>query len=166
MAWKKCLESKKHWNKKIEIRKERIAGSALTGAPFYGRENERMRYEEFLKEIMGMLETRLGKSYQLEYGDIRKNNGIRQKGLVIKEPGEVVSPVFYLEEVYQKVKDGTDPAEAVEEILLYAENGKAMRKQIDEKLTDLEWVRSRIVWKLVHREKNKELLKDIYRSVN
>lgn len=161
MAWKKCLESKKHWNKKIEIRKERIDGSALTGAPFYGRENERMRYEEFLKEIMGMLETTLGKSYQLEYGDIRKNNGIRRKGLVIKEQGEVVSPVFYLEEAYQKVKDGMDPAEAVEEILLYAENGKEVREQIDEKLTDLEWVRSRIVWKLVHREKNKELLKDM-----
>ena len=106
MAWKKCLESKKYWNKKIEIRKERIAGSALTGAPFYGRENKRMRYEEFLKEIMGMLETRLGKSYQLEYGDIRKNNGIRRKGLVIKEQGEVVSPVFYLEEAYQKVNTG------------------------------------------------------------
>ena len=69
-----------------------------------------MNYEQFVQEMYEGVRRRLCGNILLEKQKILKNNGITLTGFSIRKEEEVIAPVIYLEEYYErflaKIKNG------------------------------------------------------------
>ncbi len=120
-----------------------------------------MNFEEFLSKTENSLRAFWGTGTQIEIKDIRKNNGVLLKGLVITQEKESISPTIYLDGFYQDYLKGKAFGRIVEEIIhLYKENKVKVPINMDFFL-DYKAVRGRIFQKVIHYEKNRELLDNI-----
>lgn len=120
-----------------------------------------MNFEEFLSKTENSLRAFWGTGTQIEIKDIRKNNGVLLKGLVITQEKESISPTIYLDGFYQDYLKGKAFGRIVEEIIhLYKENKVKVPISMDFFL-DYKVVRGRIFQKVIHYEKNRELLDNI-----
>ena len=96
----------------------------------------------------------------VETSIVKKNNGIELCGLYIKRKEEQISPTIYLDEYYDYYLKG----EGLEEIII------RIREEYEWKvsrvtsyhfnLEKFEYVRDRIVYRLVNYEKNREILEE------
>lgn len=64
-----------------------------------------MNFELFSEEMRRLLESWIGKDYQVQVQKIMKNNACSLTGLVIHKIGENVQLVIYLEPYYEKFKE-------------------------------------------------------------
>lgn len=97
----------------------------------------------------------------VETKKITKNNGIVLDGLIIMKKGRNISPTIYLQDYYEQYRSGKEIGAIVYEIVRLYE-----AQQIEDSFdmtffTDYSTVKSRIVYKLVHYERNRQLLKEI-----
>ena len=84
-----------------------------------------------------------------------------RKGLSISESGINVAPTIYLEEYYQQFQKGATMEKITEDILdLYGEL-RFQKPWYPEELNVYQEVREKIVYRLIHRERNRELLEQI-----
>lgn len=120
-----------------------------------------MNFEEFKTWIKENITSKDWKeTSQVEISVVKKNNGISKAGLFIRENGQDVSPILYLDDYYIHYQNG----EILENII------RNIRADYDEKvqmaavkipnLQEFENVRGEIIYRLVNYEKNKELLED------
>lgn len=125
--------------------------------------NERalkMNYEEFEKAICEELLTRM-EGIRIQSQKVMKNNSIELKGIAIMEQGSNVSPTIYLEKYYEDYMNGTDIHELAERIEEFHKQ-KQYKGNLDIKeLQNWEKTSSKIFCKLINKDKNKELLKEI-----
>ncbi len=120
-----------------------------------------MNFDEFLFKTESSIQAFFGPSTQVEMKEIRKNNGVILKGLVITEEKESISPTIYMDGFYQDYQKGKSFGRIVEEIIhLYKENKVKIPINMDFFL-DYGAVRGRIFQKVIHYERNKELLENI-----
>lgn len=127
------------------------------------RKEKNMQFEVFCSKVKEQLETHFyeaGLEMELMIHDITKNNGVKLKGISIREVGKQLSPNIYLNGYYRLYQDGSSLERIVEKILLvYERNGL---ESIDlEFFTIFDRVRDRIVYKLVNYEQNQELLQNL-----
>ena len=87
-----------------------------------------------------------------------KNNGKVKKGLLIEAPGVNISPTIYLEEFYHRYLDGELVDELVQDILNFYRIVKCDRSMDTNDIEHYDKIQDKIVFKLVHTEKNRELL--------
>ena len=97
---------------------------------------------------------------QVQISVVKKNNGVSATGLFIRENGQDISPILYLDDYYIHYQNG----EILENII------RNIRADYDEKvqmaavkipnLQEFENIRGRVIYRLVNYEKNKELLED------
>jgi hypothetical protein len=120
-----------------------------------------MTYEEFLHQVPEMAQEKLGEEYKVTVTRIAKNNGYSRDGLIIRKKGEEIVPVLYLDEAYGQIEDGMPMSKFVENILQLIAGRKEQPSISGERFLDPSWVRKRVIWRLVHAEKNKELLKRV-----
>lgn len=93
--------------------------------------------------------------------EIRKNNNIVYKALLIRESGINICPTIYLNHFYVEWKKGQSIVQICTKISdLYEKNKRDRDFDITE-LIDFEKVRNRICYKIVNFERNKELLEQI-----
>lgn len=120
-----------------------------------------MTFENFKKMILDSLHAYYGEDYTLTIRSIPKNNQVLLDGLTIQEKGCNISPTIYLNPYYAKFQRGASLFSIVEEIKnLYAVNRPT--ESVDVRFfTDFDHVKDRICMKLVHYEKNRELLKKV-----
>ena len=120
-----------------------------------------MRYEKFEEEVIKRVQEIVGSSGSVRVNDVRKNNNILLRGMIVLRDGQNVSPTIYLNSFYEMLKEGMDLEVVVRKILeLYV--GSLSRSKVDmEFFKDFEQVKNQIVYRLINREKNKELLADI-----
>ena len=120
-----------------------------------------MDFKEFSETIKDKIQDKLGEQYQINTDRILKNNSQHSQGLVINKEGNVVSPTIYLEYFYEQYSNGLPIEEVVEEILL--SYGDAIKKQDDYNDIDssFEGCKDNIIYRLISKEKNLELLKTI-----
>ena len=120
-----------------------------------------MKYEEFIEKVKDEVSLRIGEEKSVDVYSILKNNGIRYEGLIIKESTLNISPTIYLNPFYDRYLDGASMEDIVEEIMkIYKEN--LPTKDFDISLfCDFEKISKNIVFKLVSKEANKELLIDV-----
>ncbi len=84
-----------------------------------------------------------------------------RKGLSISESGINVAPTIYLEEYYQQFQKGATVEKITEDILeLYGEL-RFQKPWYPEELNVYQEVREKIVYRLIHRERNQELLEQV-----
>ena len=93
--------------------------------------------------------------------EVRKNNNVVLHGLSILRKGQNVSPTIYLDSFYEMMEEGTDVECIVKKILEVYVRGLPRGNVDMEFFKDFASVRDRIVYRLVNREKNRDLLCEI-----
>lgn len=120
-----------------------------------------MNYQQFINAVKQEMKGSVAGEIEISIQDTLKNNGVRRKGLLLQEKGQLMSPTIYLEEYYQQYRTGVKLEDITEQIQsLYRE---LRMKPITETrfLYEYEQVKDRIVLKVINREKNEELLETI-----
>ena len=120
-----------------------------------------MKKKDWMKEVQAEVAMRLGNGYDVQIKEIRKNNGVVLTGLLIYDRTRNVTPTVYLEAFYEAYKQGKEMEEIVDGVLkLYSEHLPVEEVNMDFFL-NFEAVKDRIVYKLIHAERNADLLKEI-----
>ena len=120
-----------------------------------------MNFEEFKAWVKENITSKDWKeTSQVEISVVKKNNGVSKAGLFIRESGQDVSPILYLDDYYIHYQNG----ELLENII------RNIRADYDKKvqmaavkipnLQEFENIRGRVIYRLVNYEKNKEILED------
>ncbi|MGN0402776.1 MAG: DUF5688 family protein [Acetatifactor sp.] len=118
-----------------------------------------MSIEEFAENVRKEMEGKADGTVTVR--EVIKNNGIKLHGLLITEQESNIAPTIYLEPYYSDYEKGKSMERIIGNILDTYEKVK-MRYRIDLTwFTDYEQVRNRIFYKLINREANEEILKEI-----
>lgn len=120
-----------------------------------------MNYQEFKQHIVSALQTEFGSDVKITIQDIIKNNDTHLDGLTILSPQHNLSPTIYLDYYFRQYEKGRSLSDIKQDILsAYRENCPSGRIDISF-FTDYDKVKSRIIFKLINYERNRELLKDV-----
>lgn len=120
-----------------------------------------MDYEEFKANILNRIRQLLAPDASIQLQTIRKNNGIKLDGLIISNQTSNISPTIFLNQYYEKQEFFPDFDAICKDIVLtYKQNCSTERIDADF-FTDYAKIRSHIAYRIIHYEKNKELLKTV-----
>lgn len=120
-----------------------------------------MNYQDFKQHILTELQTEFGSDVKVTIQDIIKNNDTHMDGLTILSPEHNLSPTIYLDYYFRQYEKGRSLLDIKQDILcVYHENCPSGRIDISF-FTDYDKVKSRIIFKLINYERNKELLKKV-----
>ena len=118
-----------------------------------------MHYQEFIETVKNHIRQVLG--IPIHVYPVLKNNGTIYDGLVIMDPLLNISPTIYLNPYFHRYLDGVSLEDIYDDILkTYKEN--LPKEDFDIRIfSDYEKASKRIVMKLIHAEKNKQLLQQV-----
>lgn len=117
-----------------------------------------MSYDEFNELVRSKLSEICGNEFSVTVYEAVKNNSVSHKGVSIKENTGSIAPTIYLEEFYTDYCDGRDIEDIINEILrIYSENRLGPGVEA-ERFSDFEWVKDRIFYKVINKERNMALL--------
>ncbi len=117
--------------------------------------------EEFGNKICKALKESMGTGYDAAYKEVTKNNGVCLHAIMINKKGSNVSPAIYIDELYEDYKEGRSFGDIVYDILrVYQQNAREIRMDM-EFFTRFESVKDRVLYKLIHRESNQNLLSEV-----
>ena len=120
-----------------------------------------MTYETFRAKVLQGLQDRELGNVSLRLTKQMKSNGQMKYGIVFKNPATNTSPAIYLEEYYQQFQGGSSVEHIAGEILRLYKEVRFRRSFEGEFIKDYQNVRRKIIYRLVNREANKELLKEV-----
>lgn len=120
-----------------------------------------MSYEEFVEKVAEILKDQVKEPLHLSIHTTVKNNGFARKGITFSEKGTNISPTIYLEEYYEKFIRGSDVRWVAEQVLKMYYKVRIKHTWGEEAVQDYRNVKDRIIYKLVNRKRNKELLKQV-----
>lgn len=119
------------------------------------------RYDLFKQQLLTSLREFFPADTRISIDSFSHNNRMSLDGLTILEPGSNISPTIYLENYFEQYEQGADFAGIRQQILQYYREHRYVQNIDVSFFTSLEKVRPRIVYKLIHHDKNRELLKEI-----
>jgi hypothetical protein len=125
------------------------------------KKGEYMTYQEFVCAIEKRMNQKLEGGIKASQYTTVKNNGKVKKGLLIEAPGVNISPTIYLEEFYHRYLDGELVDELVQDILNFYRIVRCDRSMDTNDIEHYDTIQDKIVFKLVHTEKNRELLEGV-----
>lgn len=120
-----------------------------------------MSFDEFAVAIKDSVASYISGDVTLDIRDVTKNNGVIKKGLTLRKVDENVYPTVYLEEMYN---DFCDDAISIDDLALqivntYEEIGGVGVEELNaDKYLSLEYVKENVVYCLVNKDRNAELL--------
>ncbi len=120
-----------------------------------------MTYESFKQRLADGLREHFPDGTHISVRQFPHNNSMVLDGLTILEPGSNLSPAIYLEHYFKQYQNGVSFTALQGQILqyYYAHCGPC---HVDTSFfTCFEHIRPRIAYKLIHYEKNKELLTEV-----
>lgn len=117
-----------------------------------------MSYEEFIREMMEIIGRSAGEGLSLSVHRAVKNNGCRREGILFREEGRSVCPTIYLEEFYEQYRNGREADMVAAAILAVYREVRVEQGQKGEELKDYSLVKERIIYRLVSRSRNEQLL--------
>ncbi len=118
-----------------------------------------MLYEQFIKEIEARVRVLAGEDKKISIYTAVKNNGRERKGITFREEGAGISPTIYLEEYYEKFKNGYTLEAVAEQIIQLYRRVIPRCTWEDDFVKRYENVKDRIIYQLVNREANSEMLR-------
>lgn len=118
-----------------------------------------MKFDIFLETIKKNVELALGSAYVLHCSCVRKNNGVSYHGIVIRHGNEQVCPTVYLDRYYEAFCQGESIEKITEEVLRQYRSSVTCQIPSGLELT-YEKIKGKVVYRLVNRERNKELLEE------
>lgn len=120
-----------------------------------------MNYQEFLTDIHTQLSLRMEENVSLQIQKIAKNNGMSYDGLIIMRPDLNISPTIYLTPYYQRYLEGVSMEDIYLDILETYHRHLPNENFDTSIFTDYEKAKKRLVMRLVHFDRNRELLSEI-----
>lgn len=120
-----------------------------------------MRFYEFAREVREEAARLCGEGYDVGIQEIRKNNGVARTGLLMREKGDPVGAVVYLDVYYERWERGSLSTGDAARLVCGAFSDRGRKELFTGELYDFEGLRSWIVYRLVSRERNGELLKEV-----
>jgi hypothetical protein len=123
------------------------------------RESKNMKIENFQKMIQAEVQKAIGNRETVLLKTVQKVN-VAMVGITIQKK-DGVSPMIYLDEYYKDFENGRNTADIVQEIIQLLMKTTLSDMIIPTQLMDYEWVKPRLRVKVINRNRNQELLKDI-----
>ena len=115
----------------------------------------------FAQVIKEAVEASLGDGYEVSINDVLKNNDTHLTGLTIRANESNISPTIYLEGSFERYQAGDAAVPViVSEIISVYESHKVTMPFDASMVTDFSACQSKICFKLVNADRNKELLAD------
>lgn len=120
-----------------------------------------MKLDEFISAVSARVQDITGGETKVDVHEVRKNNNVLLHGMTILRRGQSVSPTIYLDSFYEMLCDGMEMEHIVRRILEVYVRGLPKSHVDMEFFRDFARVKDRIVYRLINREKNRELLSRI-----
>lgn len=118
-------------------------------------------FEHFIEKIKKGMQEYCGEGCCVEVNEVRKNNDMIYHGITVIREGENVSPTIYIDELYQEYQEGMTLVQSLKHVIELYEKYKIDQKLDMSFLTDYEWIKNRVLYRLIGYEKNQELLKEV-----
>lgn len=127
-----------------------------------------MNKEDFFELIKEIMTLRYSCGYSVYLKKVKKNNGVVLTAIVIMKQGNNIAPSIYLDdfyECYKREKKNQESERVIDEICdmiskIYENNSDGIN--FDYKIfSDYEKIKSKIVYRLLNFESNKDMLRDI-----
>jgi hypothetical protein len=107
------------------------------------------------------LSIRLGSGYVINIKPVTKNNGVSLLGVTISDGANAV-PIIYLNNYYERYRDGADIDDIAEKIVSVYNSNRELPSGLDvTEFTDWEKAQKKLSCRLVNSESNKELLQRV-----
>lgn len=113
-------------------------------------------------EFITTIEKEISSAYptaEITIKPFQKNNGLTLTGLTILENGTNIAPTIYLEQFYEMYQDDASMELIIGQIISAYEENKKPQMDIDW-FMDWEQVKDKVIYALISKERNEELLKD------
>lgn len=120
-----------------------------------------MTYETFKHQLVFGLKAKFSSDTSIAIQQIPHNNHGTQDAVTILEPELNISPTIYLESYFQQIQKGASISTVLSQIYDYYQEHRSAHSIDTLFFTNYDNISSRIVYKLVHQGKNKELLKEV-----
>ena len=120
-----------------------------------------MNYTEFMNAMLCEIRGQVDAQVRTELYTVTKNNGTRRTGILFKQEDSNLAPTIYLEEFYQKYRKGQQVPDLADSICSIYQEIRVKKTCDCQNLFDFNHVKEHIVYKLIRRDANEELLKKI-----
>lgn len=120
-----------------------------------------MTYYQFIRAVEGKVKEGVKDNVSVYIHTTVKNNGTKREGLTIEERGINISPTIYLEEYYQQFQQGDSVDAIAGDILKLYSEVRFQRSWEGEFIKDYNKVKGKIIYHLINREANEELLENV-----
>ena len=118
-------------------------------------------YTEFMNAMLCEIRGQVDAQVRTELYTVTKNNGTRRTGILFKQEDSNLAPTIYLEEFYQKYLKGQQVPDLADSICSIYQEIRVKKTCDCQNLFDFNHVKEHIVYKLIRRDANEELLKQI-----
>jgi hypothetical protein len=125
------------------------------------KERKIMKYQEFLYAVEEELNKKLKEGVKASVYTAQKNNGREKKGILFQTKELSASPAIYLEGLYTRLQKGEQMDRLVQEILDFYETVGGEEVWDYSQLKEYDKIQDKIIFKLIHTDKNKKMLECI-----
>ncbi len=120
-----------------------------------------MNRKEFARKARADIARRLGEDYHVYTKEVTKNNGVSMDAILIGNAGQNITPTIYLAPFYDRIRQSEEWDSVMENILEVYWKSMPVETVDMDFYGDFDKVRNRIACKLIHAERNRELLSAI-----
>ena len=120
-----------------------------------------MKFHEFAGKVKEEVAALCGEGYEIEIQEVKKNNGVVRTGIFMKREGEPLGPILYLDGYYERWGSQNGSIEGMARLIYDSLSACRGRELLTVEFGDFELLKPRIVFRLLSRERNEELLRDV-----
>ncbi len=120
-----------------------------------------MNLEQFTEKTVKALTEYFGPEVEIKTHKVYKNNGVSLQGICTLEKGKNIAPTVYLNDFCDRYEQGEAFGKIVGKIVQFMENNRVVNNLNVDFFMDYENVKKKLVLRLINRERNEELLKQV-----
>lgn len=121
-----------------------------------------MELETFANAVRKEIQKKLGGGYDISVITNIKNNSTKYTGIMFRRGRKITSPTVYINDLYvQYMENGLSMQEVTEEVIKRYQKTVGAVEEIPHLDVEYETCRTRIVYRLVSRERNQEVLQNM-----
>lgn len=120
-----------------------------------------MEIQQFTEKTIKALSEYYGKDVEIKKHQVYKNNGILLQGICVLQNGKNIAPTVYLNSFLERYNEGENFGFLIKEMIRFMEENQVDSNFNMDFFMDYEQVKRKLVIRLIHLEKNRELLKQV-----
>lgn len=120
-----------------------------------------MTYYQFVQAVEDRMKEAVRDNVAVCIHTAEKNNGTVRKGITLTEKNINISPTIYLEEYYRQFQSGSSLEHITSDILRLYQEVRIQKSWGEERISAFSEIKDKFIYRLVNREANKEMLKNV-----